>query len=136
MKIRTRRKNKFDLSDSATLSDLAFLLIIYFIVIAVFNVNSGFLLGLPRKNSTKLVNVDDLVRIELDRDGRLLLKGEPVEAARLEEIVSETKQARPNMTFQLRIHPDVPYQEVVNVIDLVKKLEVDNFAFTMAGEGR
>jgi biopolymer transport protein ExbD len=132
MKISSTRNRRFDLSDSATLSDLAFLLIIYFIVIAVFNANSGFLLGLPRKNSTKIVNSEELVRAELDSAGRLLYKGLPIESSRLETIIEETRRERPNLTFLLRVHPEAAYQRVVDVIDLVKKLKVDNFSFSMA----
>jgi biopolymer transport protein ExbD len=41
--------------DSGASSDIAFLLIIYFIVIAGFNINNGFLMNLPEKNSTRFI---------------------------------------------------------------------------------
>ena len=46
---RPPRRNIEDSSSSGALNDLSFLLIIFFIVIAGFNVNKGFLLNLPSK---------------------------------------------------------------------------------------
>ena len=43
------RHNVEDAGSSGSLNDLSFLLIIFFIVIAGFNVNKGFLLNLPSK---------------------------------------------------------------------------------------
>ena len=134
MRIQRKRKKRIDIAESGALSDLAFLLIIFFIVIAVFNVNTGFLLGLPRKNSTKILNVEDIVKINLKDDGVLEHEGAPVTFTDLEKIVTERLTLRPNMTLLLTISPDVPYQHVVEVVDFVRKKEVENFSFRM-GEG-
>jgi biopolymer transport protein ExbD len=135
MKVRTKRMARVDIAESGALSDLAFLLIVFFIVIAVFNINSGFLLGLPRKDSTKIVNVDEILKVYLSAGGDYLLRGEPVPKDALEEAAKETLRLYPNMTFLLRIHPNTPYQRVVDVIDLVRAVGVENFSFIMAEEG-
>lgn len=134
MRIPRKQKKRIDIADSGALSDIAFLLIIFFIVIAVFNVNTGFLLGLPRKNSTKILNVEDIVKVRLKDDGVLLHEGLVIDLADLEEIVSERIALRPNMTLLLTISPDVPYQHVVKVVDFVRKKEVENFSFRMGEE--
>ena len=134
MRIQRKRKKRIDIAESGALSDLAFLLIIFFIVIAVFNVNTGFLLGLPRKNSTKILNVEDIVKISLKNDGVLEHGGAPVTLSDLEKIVTERLTLRPNMTLLLTISPDVPYQYVVEVVDFVRKKEVENFSFRMGEE--
>ena len=131
MHIKRKRKKRIDIAESGALSDLAFLLIIFFIVIAIFNVNTGFLLGLPRKGSTKVLNVEDIIKITLQADGALVHDGSPVTLAGLEKIVSERLTLRPNMTLLLTISPDVPYQYVVDVVDFVRKREVENFSFRM-----
>jgi biopolymer transport protein ExbD len=135
MKISVKRKARIDIAESGALSDLAFLLIIFFIVIAVFNINSGFLLGLPRKDSTKIVNVDEILKVSLSREGEFILRGKPASKDALEAAARETLRTHPNMTFLLRIHPDTPYQRVVDVIDLVRSLGVENFSFSMEEGG-
>ena len=74
MKLYRRKKQTF--LDSAASSDLAFLLIIYFIVIAGFNINTGFLMNLPAKDSTRVIQREDLLRFELDADGHVIYKDE------------------------------------------------------------
>lgn len=134
MRIQRKRKKRIDIAESGALSDLAFLLIIFFIVIAVFNVNTGFLMGLPRKNSTKILNVEDIVKVRLQRDGVLVHDGSQISLPELEVLVSGRLSLRPNMTLLLTISPEVPYQYVVEVVDFVRKKEVENFSFRM-GEG-
>jgi biopolymer transport protein ExbD len=53
----------------------------------------------------------------------------------LEDLVQKNIAYYPNMTFLLTIHPLVPYQRVVEIVDLVRKLKVENFSFVMKGEG-
>jgi len=133
MRITTKRKKRIDIAESGALSDLAFLLIIFFIVIAVFNVNTGFLLGLPRKNSSKIVNIEDIIKVRLQPDGSLYYEDAGITMDFLEETVLERLKVRPNMTFLLIIHPDTPYQHVVDIVNLVRKDQVENFSFRMEG---
>ena len=129
MTIRPGKKTRIDIAESGALSDLAFLLIVFFIVIAVFNVNSGFILGLPRKDSTKILNVKDIINVTLQADGSFHHKDNAVSLTEVENLVSRRLEVRPNMTFLLVIHPEVSYQAVVEVVDIVRKLDVENFSF-------
>lgn len=131
MKIKTKRKDRIDIADSGALSDLAFLLIIFFIVIAVFNINTGFILGLPRKDSSKIVNTNDIIKANLNEEGELFVDGDTITIEELKKEVKERLETRPNMTFLLKIHPETLYQKVVDVIDLVREANVENFSFTM-----
>jgi biopolymer transport protein ExbD len=126
------KRKRIDIADSGALSDLAFLLIIFFIVIAVFNVNKGFMLGLPKKNSTKIVNIDDIVKVRLENSGVLSVQGRSISKKELEEEIVILLNDQPNLTFVLKIEPEVHYQDVVGIIEIVRKQEVDNFSFSMA----
>ncbi len=133
MKIARKRRNRIDIAESGALSDLAFLLIVFFIVIAVFNINKGFLLEMPKKDSHKIVSSDDIVRVSLDEDGTPFIKEKKVTIDELEKMVKDVRAIRPNMTFMLDIHPQARYQKVVEIVELVRTLEVDNFSFAMKG---
>ena len=134
MKIKRKKKKIINIADSGALSDLAFLLIIFFIVIAVFSVNKGFILGLPQKGSTKIVNVEDIIKITLTEENNLIFENKNIELNEVEEIVKDRLKERPNMTFLLKISPEAGYQDVVTVVDTVLRLNVDNFSFSMIEE--
>jgi biopolymer transport protein ExbD len=130
-----RRRKRAPYEDSSALSDLAFLLIIYFIVIAGFNVNKGFLMTLPARDSTRFILKDDLLRYELDGSGRLLFQGETRNDAAAEQEIRSALGSNPNLAVVLTVDPQTPWQRVVSFVELAQKLQVDSFSFSMKGEG-
>ncbi len=129
MNVRIARKKPVDPMESGSLQDLAFLLIIYFIVIAGFTVNSGYLLRLPTKASQRVVNVQDLVKLRLDAAGGLALNGKAITTAEADAELRAAMAERPNLTVLLSIHPDCPWQDVVDVIAAAQRNHVENFSF-------
>ena len=134
IRIRSTRRARLDVADSGALSDLAFLLIIFFIVIAVFNVNSGFLLGLPEKGAVTTVHIDDVMRVAVAADDTILLEGRPVGTEELREAVFRRRRRRPNMTLMVLLDPDSSYQSLVTIVETARIAEVDNFSFRMDGD--
>jgi biopolymer transport protein ExbD len=129
MKLMRKKRNEFESSSAS--SDVAFLLIIYFIVIAGFNVNKGFLMNLPAKDSTRLILKEDLLRFELDDSGRILYQGEVRSSAETEGAIRSAVSGNPNLAVLLSISPDAPWQQVVSFVELAQKLSVDSFSFVM-----
>jgi len=131
--IKRRKAEKINFFDSGAMSDLAFLLIVFFIVIATFNINNGFMMGLPQKNSKKFVKTEDIVKVSMTADNMFEYKGQKIDLDSVEEIIETTLETRPNMTFLLTIHPKTTYQYVVSVVDVIRKHDVENFSFNMVG---
>lgn len=128
---RPPRRNIEDSSSSGALNDLSFLLIIFFIVIAGFNVNKGFLLNLPSKEKPIVVNANDILKCDLDQNGALFLDGQEIKLEALSKKISDKLKAQPNMTFLLTINPETHYQNVIDVVAAIRKLKVENFSFRM-----
>ena len=128
---RQPRRNVEDSSSSGALNDLSFLLIIFFIVIAGFNVNKGFLLNLPSKEKPIVVNTNDILKCELDKNGALFLDGQEIKLEALSKKISDKLKTQPNMTFLLTINPETHYQNVIDVVAAIRKLKVENFSFRM-----
>lgn len=128
-----RKKNQMpdDPGGSGSMNDLSFLLIIFFIVIASFSINKGFVLNLPDKNTPVTVLTDELVRCTLCEDGSLVFNGEQISMNQLESSIKAKQAKYPNMTFLLEIQPDTRYQLVVDVINQIRNMEVENFSFKM-----
>jgi biopolymer transport protein ExbD len=124
-----RRRSAFE--DSSASSDIAFLLIIYFIVIAGFNVNRGFIMNLPAKDSTRLILKDELLRLELDERGVLWHEGETLSLATAEAEIRAAISIHPNLAVVLSIAPVAPWQQVVSFVELAQKLRVESFSFSM-----
>jgi biopolymer transport protein ExbD len=129
MNLKRRKRNPP--GDSSASSDIAFLLIIYFIVIAGFNVNKGFLVTLPAKNSQRLIQKDELLRFNLDSGGGLIFRGEPCDFALAEREIRSGLAEHPNLAVLLTVDPQTPWQKVVSFVELAQDLRVDSFSFVM-----
>jgi biopolymer transport protein ExbD len=127
MKIKRRKRMPY--AESSASSDVAFLLIIYFLVIAGFNINQGFLLNLPAKNTTKLVLKDDLMRFEMDKRGAILYEGNEMSISEAEREIRAAAVNHPNLAVVLTIDGEAPWQYVVYFVELAQKLKVDSFSF-------
>jgi biopolymer transport protein ExbD len=129
MRIRRRKRNSY--GDSSASSDIAFLLIIYFIVIAGFNINKGFLMNLPAKNSTRLILKDDLMRFDMDSSGDIFYQGGVLGLQEAENLINTAVSSHPNMAVVLSIDPLSPWQRIVSFVELAQKLEINSFSFNM-----
>jgi biopolymer transport protein ExbD len=132
MKLKRTKGQGF--ADSSASSDVAFLLIIYFIVIAGFNINRGFLINLPAKDSTRLILRDDLMRFEMDENGYILWDNELIGIPEAENLVRSALAENPNIAVMLSIDPQAHWQRVVSFVELAQDLKIDSFSFTMKKE--
>jgi biopolymer transport protein ExbD len=132
MKFKRRKKRGFE--DSSASSDVAFLLIIYFIVIAGFNVNKGFLMNLPAKDSTRLILSDDLLRFDMDEDGSIVYMEEKIEIPKARTLIQAAQKENPNIAVIITINGKARWQNVVSFVELAQDLKIDSFSFSMKKE--
>lgn len=132
--MKLKRKKKIGFMETAAASDLAFLLIIYFIVIAGFNINKGYLLNLPAKDSTRMILKDDLLRFEMDGEGKLIHDSNIVEVPDARKLVASVQNVNPNIAVILTIDPQAQWQNVVYFIEIAQQQKVDSFSFTIKKE--
>ena len=129
-----KRRKRPPYADSPASSDLAFQLIIYFLVIAGFNINHGFLMNLPARDSTRLILREDLMRFEMDYRGNILYGGTELNIAGAEREIRAAVARHPNLAVVLSIDGNAPWQEVVLFVELAQKLQVDSFSFNIKGQ--
>ena len=132
MKIKRQKRSR--LHETCAASDLAFLLIIYFLVIAGFNVNIGFLVNLPERGSVRIIPRDELLRFYMDSGGALFFRGEAVSISAVEREIRAAIAENPDMAVVLSIDGSAPWQQVVFFVELAQMLDVKAFSFSMRGE--
>jgi len=130
MTFRRNRTQAIDPAESGSLNDLAFLLIIYFIVIAGFNVNLGFLMNLPEKGSTRLVTTQDIFRVMISPTGDWESEGQVFTSESFETALRQKLGSQPNLTLLVKINPMAPYGSLVGIIEVAQRNRVDNFSFS------
>jgi biopolymer transport protein ExbD len=129
MKITRRKKNEF--LESSAASDLAFLLIIYFLVIAGFNINKGFIITLPAKDSTRMILKEELLRFEMDSNGEVSHNEEILSIPKAKTIIQTAQKENPNIAVIITIDSKAKWQNVVSFVELAQDLQIDSFSFSM-----
>jgi biopolymer transport protein ExbD len=129
--MKLRRHKRPGILESSAASDLAFLLIIYFIVIAGFNINKGFLVNLPAKDSTRLILKEDLLRFSLDGGGYLFFEEELIDISEAANLIRSARAGNPDIAVLLTIDPYAKWQRVVSFVELAQKQRIEAFSFTM-----
>ncbi|MCL2763683.1 MAG: biopolymer transporter ExbD [Treponema sp.] len=134
--MKLKRRNKLGFIESCAASDLAFLLIIYFLVIAGFNISKGFIMNLPAKDSTRLILRDDLLRFEMDGGGQILYSDEIISIPRTRTVIQTAQRANPNIAVIITIDSQATWQNVVYFVELAQDLQIDSFSFSMKKESQ
>ena len=112
--------------DLTAVIDIVFILLIFFIVSSVFKKEElALVLDLPSSNAKSLEVKEDEIFIELNKDS-LAIKGIKVSFDSLEDNLKEIKDIK--QTIVLRIDEKVEYKNVIKVLDLLQKYDLNNLA--------
>ena len=132
--MKIKRRNKASFLETCAASDLAFLLIIYFLVIAGFNINKGFLMNLPAKDSTRLILREELLRFEMNDESNIIHEGHVIEIDQARAAIYTAHKENPNIAVILMIDKNARWQNVVYFVELAQDLGIDSFSFSMIKE--
>jgi biopolymer transport protein ExbD len=126
-----RFKNRFRDDDepvpTASMADITFLLIIFFMVSTVFDVSRGIQVRLPATVTQQDIR-DRTVTISIDAAEALFLDGERAELRGLGAAVRGRLAARPEGFVLIRSDQGVRYRRVVDVLDELRRAGISNIA--------
>ncbi len=117
---RHRKKPSIEIP-TASLADIAFLLLIFFIVITKFGTDKGIDLTLPPEGAIKEIPKANILQITLDDGGALKLDGDRMSIANLEKIVTEKVLANDRLIVTVKTTRLTPYRTFMTVLDHLKK---------------
>jgi biopolymer transport protein ExbD len=103
----------------ASLVDVLFLLLIFFMVTSAFVEQPNIKLELPATRHSELSRVERTV-LTLSRDGQLFLKEKPVDKQNLEKELRRLMLDTGDEVLVLKADKMVPYGDVVDIMDYAK----------------
>jgi len=133
-----RRRGKFSLGpcefQAASMADLAFLLLIFFIVTTTFAVEEGIPLVLPgRSAAVARLKESDVLEIRAGRDGRVQAAGVDIGIDGVRTLVERRLAASPDLVVVLVTDPDAEYGLMVEVLDEIKLARCRRISLKSAG---
>ncbi|MBM3319294.1 MAG: biopolymer transporter ExbD [Candidatus Eisenbacteria bacterium] len=135
MKIRKRAKGEPEIPN-ASMSDVAFLLLIFFLVTTIFNVEKGLDIVLPNLGtSPKRIAKQNLCEIRIAASGRVTVDGVETAVRGLEDVIRRRLIENDKTICVIETHPGSYYGIMVDVLDELKLAEATKITLRTGGGG-
>jgi biopolymer transport protein ExbD len=116
-------KDVYDEINITPMLDLAYVLLVIFIIMTTATVQ-GIKVNLPKASAQPSLAENKTKAITISADGTIYLDTFPVSMSELENMLRQYKAANPNLPVIIKADAAIPYQRVVDVLDLLGRLEI------------
>jgi len=123
MSASAEEKDVYDDINITPMLDLAYVLLVIFIIMTTASVQ-GITVNLPKASDTPAIAKPKTKAISITADGTIYLDTYPVTLAELERLLTQYKAADPELPLIVKADATIQYQKVVDVLDLIGKLQI------------
>jgi biopolymer transport protein ExbD len=103
--------------------DVAYVLLIIFIIMTTATVQ-GILVNLPKASQTPSLSKPHTKAVTITQDGTIFLDTYPVSLDELESLLRQYKAVNPQLPVVVKADAQIQYQRVVDVLDVMGRLEI------------
>jgi len=132
MKLTWRRKTLF--IPLWSMSDVAFLLLIFIMLVSLMNYRREVKIDFPEAETAKNVNVENNLEIWVDRSGGLYLNGEACGLAVVEDGIIEAYRTAPDTRVHIIADRNTSFEHIHKVLDILQLLEYRVVSFVAKNE--
>src|SRR5262244_109019 len=116
-------KDVYDEINITPMLDLAYVLLVMFIILTTATVQ-GIKVNVPKASAQPSLAQNKTKAITITQDGTIYLDTFPVSITELEGLLRTYKAATPDLPVILKADSTVQYQSVVDVLDLLSRLDI------------
>ena len=114
--------------NSSSMSDIAFLLLVFFLVTTTISLDKGISLILPAEGNELEVNKKNIVNILINDKGKVLLDEEPTKIEKIKSIALKKIAANPKIIFSLLTNKNTKYSDYILVLDQLKQAKASKIS--------
>lgn len=114
---------------TASMADIAFLLIIFFMLTTVFATEKGLQIVLPEKGEKVKIKKENITSVFVNARGQVKIGDEEVTLDQIKGMVRTMLAKNPKLTFSLKIDRRCKYEKVIKVFDELKLANAERIAF-------
>jgi len=121
---------------TASMGDIAFLIIIFFMTTSIFSRDKGLKIVLPEKGEITKVDPKNVLNIGVNEAGQVLVGDnlQPVSIAEVGDMVSDLLDQNKDLALALRVNRRAPYQVMIEVFDQLKKAKAERISLVPVQE--
>ena len=114
---------------TASMADIAFLLMIFFMVTTVLRLETGLQVALPKAEAAQRLERDKVAHIWVDRSGRISINDLLVEVSMVEPMIVEKLNANPALIISFNTDKQCKFGRMSDVLEELKKANATRVSF-------
>ncbi len=118
--MKKKRRFKGGEIPTSSMADIAFLLLIFFLVTTTIDMDKGLGIVLPAEGEEIEIKKDNILNCLINSRGDVLLGGEPVKTRDLNKEVRRKIAENDKLIISVKAHEKTKYADYVSVIDQLK----------------
>jgi biopolymer transport protein ExbD len=110
--------------NSGSMSDIAFLLLVFFLLVSTVDQDKGIGVVLPGEGGETQVSKKNITNVMINAAGQVLFNDEIIQVREINQRAQAKEVENPNMIFSVQTDSKTKYQVYVDVIDQLKQANV------------
>ena len=105
---------------TSSMADIAFLLLIFFLVTTTIDIDKGLGIVLPAEGQELEIRKENILNLLVNSMGQVLLGEEPVTMEDVNRVISERLRANDRLIISVKTHGKTKYRDFIAAIDQLK----------------
>jgi len=114
---------------TASTGDIAFLLLIFFMVTTIFRKETGLVVELPRAEAAEKVKQEMVANVYINRKGQISIDDMLVAPPNVSNLIGQKLQANPALVVAFKADNATPYKVVSDVMEELKDVNALRVSF-------
>ena len=115
------RRSAMQEINSSSMSDIAFLLLVFFLVTTTISMDKGIGLFLPADGNELEVNRKNIVSILVNDKGKVLMDDQPTKINQIKSKAMKKITSNNNIIFSVTTHKNTKFDDYILVLDQLKQ---------------
>ena len=109
---------------TSSMADIAFLLLVFFLVTTTIDTDKGLGIVLPPPGDMEIeIRKENILNCLINSQGKVLLDEEPTNIDQIHRVVCQKLRANDKLIVSVKAHPKTAYNDYVKVIDQLKRAD-------------
>ena len=105
---------------TSSMADIAFLLLIFFLVTTTIDMDKGLGIILPAEGQEMEIKKKNILNCLINSSGQVLLGGDPTPIREINKVVRRKIKENDKLIISVKAHNKAPYKSYISVIDQLK----------------
>ena len=127
------RKTRIGAIPEGGMADIAFLLLVFFLVTTTIDTDKGIGIILPAEGQEIEINKKNILNLLISSSGNVLLGGEPIAINQIDDRVKEAIRKNDKLIISVKAHEKAQYDVYIEVLDQLKKAKATRISIAETG---